>query len=286
VHATAKRVAAFAAAVLLGTGLLAPRAQAAPPAFSAWTLLQRIQQTATGHPGTYGVYVIDLQHPDQAVGYHHRDMFRSASTVKVPLVMYVLREAAAGRADLHEKLTYETGDWEPGTGTIQGSVKPGDRFAVEQLCELAITQSDNIATNMLLRRFGWTKVQAYAASLGAVFGQTAQDQRTVTPEGLALALRALDQYQAGLDRAGTARLLGWLEHTAFSDRLPGRLPPGTTVAHKIGSVPGQFHDVGLVYLKGHSYVISVYSHDTTESGATEGIAAISRAVYDYISVTR
>lgn len=285
-HASYKRIAVAAATVMMAAGLLAPHAEAATQPYNGWTLLQRIKQTVAGRPGTYGVYVMDLQHQNQAVGYNLHDSFRSASTVKVPLVMYVLREAAAGRVSLSEKLTYQTGDWEAGTGIIQGSVHAGDQLTVERLCELAITQSDNIATNMLLRRFGWTNIQQYAASLGTVFGKTADGVRTVTPEGMAMALRALDQYTAGIDRAGTMKLLAWLEHTAYRDRLPGGLPAGTTVANKIGSLPGSFHDVGLVYLNGHSYVITVYSNGTTEAQARSTIQAISRTVYDYIATSR
>jgi len=74
-------------------------------------------------------------------------------------------------------------------------------------------------------------------------------------------------------------------------RIKGKLPPGTAVAHKTGTIGGTVNDVGIIYLPdglGH-VAVSIFFKDTAEGKTKEieeKIAEISRFVYDYFYFTR
>ncbi len=68
-------------------------------------------------------------------------------------------------------------------------------------------------------------------------------------------------------------------------RIRGRLPPGTQVGHKTGTIGGATNDVGYIYLPGDAgHVVTVVFVRDSERGvpAREAvIAEISRAIYDF-----
>ena len=75
------------------------------------------------------------------------------------------------------------------------------------------------------------------------------------------------------------------------NRIKGKLPTKTEVAHRTGSsftnnvgMTGAINDIGIVKLpNGNQYLISVFVHNTTEVFKTgeEIIADISKAVWDH-----
>lgn len=80
-----------------------------------------------------------------------------------------------------------------------------------------------------------------------------------------------------------------LECQTGEGRLKGKLPHGTKVAHKTGTIGGTVNDAGIIYLPdglGH-VAITVFSKDTTAKTkeVEDIIARISRFVYDYFYFT-
>jgi beta-lactamase class A len=71
-----------------------------------------------------------------------------------------------------------------------------------------------------------------------------------------------------------------MTNTSFEDRLPGSLPEGTRVAHKIGSWETTFSDAGIVFPEGASgaeegYYVVVFSEGVPEGAARETIQDVS-----------
>lgn len=86
----------------------------------------------------------------------------------------------------------------------------------------------------------------------------------------------------------TKTLLAIMErcHTG-EDRLKGRLPEGTVVAHKTGSLMSIANDVGLVTLPdGSKFAIAVYIKGDTKDTEVQDrvIADLARAAYDYFLI--
>ena len=113
----------------------------------------------------------------------------------------------------------------------------------------------------------------------------ARDPRdTATPAAMTDLVTAIQTGKA-LKPNSTAALLAIMErcHTG-KGRLPGMLPPGTTVAHKTGSLNGTGNDTGVVTLPdGRIFVITVFVMQDHKGHELRDriMAEAARAAYDY-----
>ncbi|HEY5562815.1 MAG TPA: serine hydrolase [Clostridiaceae bacterium] len=83
-----------------------------------------------------------------------------ASTVKVPINLYIFTQIAEGKIDPNTSIEYTATDFETGTGSIQYE-SYGKEYTIKELQRLSIEQSDNVAINMLLRYVGIDKVHSF-----------------------------------------------------------------------------------------------------------------------------
>jgi beta-lactamase class A len=248
--------------------------------------MQKLQKTLNQYlaaqDGTYGVFVIDLT-TGQSLGINSDTVFPAASTFKLPMSLYILNLASQGKVDLNEQLAYQESDYEDGTGILQDSISVGDTYPIKELIKLAITQSDNIATHMLLDRFGIQNVYDYMHQLG---GQvTEYDDETIgtTPKEMARYMRSARGTKAVTDPALRQFLIDCLENTAFVDRTAAGVPEGVAVAHKIGTLPNVVNDVALVLAPDHPFIISAFSKDVNDDQAPQVITDVTRQVYDFLT---
>jgi len=108
---------------------------------------------------------------------------------------------------------------------------------------------------------------------------------TSTPEAMSQLLTRIFS-GAALNKANTAELIAIMARCRTGEaRLKGRLPPGTVVAHKTGTVGGSVNDVGVITLPGDAgqVVISVFvkKSDLPFERREAVIAEITRSVRDY-----
>lgn len=119
----------------------------------------------------------------------------------------------------------------------------------------------------------------------ARYGEDPRD--TATPEAMA-ELLALAFRGDGLSPASRDYLIRTMESSrSGTRRLKGLLPPGTTVAHKTGTMGGAINDVGIVELPdgaGHLAVAAfVNTLHRTEWRRERTIAEVARLLHDWFS---
>lgn len=242
-------------------------------------LIEQVRAFIATRPQTFGIYFKDLQ-TGATWGINEREPIHAASTIKVPLVLYVNHQVAAGRARMDDRVVYEPDrDLVGGAGILQRDGFPGKSYSLRILTNLSITISDNVATNMLFRHFGKDNVGAFMRSLGG---------EVIFPEGRRISTaRDMGRYvEAVLDFARRHPLLGGrmlddMGHSIFHVGLPGLLPQKVFVAHKEGDIAGVADDVGIVF-SDRPYVLAILSKgvDDIDRGF-EDIARISKIVYDF-----
>ena len=93
---------------------------------------------------------------------HNADLvFRSASTIKTPMMIHALRECMKGLRSLDEQISIG----EPLTDS-----RIFDRFdnsaSLWKLLYFMITVSDNTSTNVIIREFGFDGLNEYFRSIG------------------------------------------------------------------------------------------------------------------------
>ena len=236
--------------------------------------------------------------------------FPLASVIKLPIAAYAFALADAGKLDLAQPFPVAREEMtEPGI-LAEHFRHPGVAISTLNAIELSITQSDNGATDLVLKRVGGpAAVNAWLASKGMaglnvgnhmlkqVFADpppaALPDERTATPRAMAQFLAELHKGRL-LKPASTATLLDILGRTA-GERIKLHLPAHAEVRHKTGTLFGQgtmsVNDVGYILSPGADPIaIAIFITDSPQSVAhnvrDNVIGHIARSIFDYFELGR
>jgi beta-lactamase class A len=227
----------------------------------------------------------------------HGDLeLHAASTMKVPVMVELYRQADSGERSLDHELVlanafrsivdgspYSLGRADDSDAALYELV--GHRVTVRELCVRMIARSSNLATNALIELVDPRRVQATVESLGTTRMQVrrgVEDQKafdrglsnTTTARDLLVVMAALARGLAASREAcrEMVAILGLQEHR---DLIPAGLPPGTMVAHKTGSITRILHDAAIVDPHGaRPYVLVVLTRGFDDE--VDGARAIAR----------
>ncbi|UIJ70976.1 class A beta-lactamase [Aurantimonas sp. HBX-1] len=276
------------AASLMPGGAARSFAQTGEQAFA-----QRLADIEAGLQGRLGVAVLDTASGRRWL-HRGNERFPMCSTFKVVACGAVLARVDAGEEDLDRRIVFAKSDlvtYSPVTETKVG----GKGMTLAEICEAAMTESDNTAGNIILDSLGGpAAVTAFARSLGDPATRldrietdlneaTPGDPRdTTTPDGMTTSLAAL-AFGGRLSPASTRQLTGWMRANKTGDaRLRAGVPKDWDVGDKTGTGDrGTANDVAILYPpKREPVIVSVY---VTETEAAIGernaaIAEVGRAV--------
>lgn len=118
---------------------------------------EKLRDTITGliseWDGTYGVAVHDLDDPSVMMAVGGTQFLPTASTIKVPILVELLRQAEAGDLSLQSEVELVEDEQLGGSGILK-SLSPGLRLTLRDAAMLMIVLSDNTATNLVLDAVG------------------------------------------------------------------------------------------------------------------------------------
>jgi beta-lactamase class A len=235
--------------------------------------------------------------------------FHAASTMKVPVMLEIYREARDGELSLDARLPIHNEFKSIADGSAF-SVSPDDDSeltlykkvggteTVRELLRLMITESSNLATNILIERVTPRKVMRLMRGMGARDVRVLRGvedgkafergmNNTTTARDLLILLCAIAEERA-ISRSASREMADVLAAQKFNEGIPAGLPAGLRVAHKTGSITKIEHDAAIVYPPGRSpYVLVVLVRGIAEEArAHRLIADISRAVYESLDERR
>ena len=227
--------------------------------------------------------------------------FHAASTMKVPVMIELFRQAKAGTLSLSDPLpirnefrsivdgsTYSLSEGDDSDREIYAAV--GKTLTLRELCDAMITVSSNFGTNLLIDRVGVKNIRETVSRLNAdgmqvlrgVEDAKAFDKglnNSTTAAGLATLFARLGR-GAAVDPQADAEMIAILKRQKFKDAIPAGLPPGTSVAHKTGNITRIHHDAGIVYgPRPYVLVILVRGIEDKKESARL-IAQLSALVYE------
>lgn len=227
------------------------------------------------------------------------------SVYKLPIAISTLRRVDAGQLRLDSLVTVTAADFAPNHSPLRdGAAGKPISVSVDSLLMLMIAESDNTASDVLLRLAGGPgavtrdvnalgvseiRVDRTERELASARDSEADPRDTGTPDAMADLLVAIQTGQ-GLSAGSHRRLLQAMQQTRTGpNRIRALLPAGTPVAHKTGTGTPMTNDAGLITLPegaGHVAIV-VFVRSTAGSAASRErvIAEIARAVYDYFSST-
>jgi beta-lactamase class A len=236
---------------------------------------------------------------------HAADAFPMQSVYKLPIAMAMLHAVEQGRFTLDQKIRFLPSDRiaPDQYSQLQQEHPHGDAdVPIEDLLRLAVSNSDGVASDMLVRSLGGPPApDAYVRSLGIsgihivdteqALGREVklEDRNSAEPRALVALLRLLAD-RSPLSPQHTQLLLGWMTASHTGDhRIRALLPPGTVVADKTGTsgsarnFTSATNDVGLITLPdGRKLAIAILVADAAAPSAVREhvIAEIAQAVYD------
>ena len=213
--------------------------------------LEALRECLKGRVG----YIIESSDGLTNLRENERCVFPSASIIKLAILWAVFRRVAEGRASVSDTAAMRYEDIVGGYGILK-DLHPGIELTVGDMCSLMICYSDNVATNMLIDRFGIGYINEEVRSCGLT--DTELNRKMMDSEAKA---KGLDNYTSPLDVVNLLKL--YLDSNRISkplrEEMTGILlrqfcnnfqahfmPEGFRFAHKTGDLPGTLHDVGVL----------------------------------------
>jgi len=223
-------------------------------------------------------------------------LFHAASTMKIPVMIEVFRQALDGRFSMNDSLVV-INDF--------GSIVDGSRYSIEddsddaiytrlgrpmsirELVNNMITVSSNLATNLLIDFVCADSVQRTIENLGTRSMRVLRGvedikafrqghNNTATAADLALLLKTI-LHGPPVSVDADHEMVEILLDQHFNEMIPEGLPVGTRVAHKTGWITGIHHDAAIVYPdEGEPYVLVIL---------TEGIELYSESAQLGVAIT-
>lgn len=250
--------------------------------------LDRIIQNNAHESELESVSIVARSTDGLQLEYRPDALHRSASLIKVPIMMTILDAVRHGSLTLDQLVPAPAPAG--GSGVLQ--ILRRQPYSVGDLLALMIVVSDNMATNALINLVGMPAVNDWSDRAGlteTVLGRhmmaSADSSRGrenfTTARDMAL---ILDGVSAGrLPDSNDA--LGILLGQQSDGGLPEYLPDGWMLAHKTGELDGLRHDAGIVMTEADHRATVVVMCDgfggvDGTARASSVIRAVGREVYE------
>ena len=227
-------------------------------------------------------------------------VFHAASTMKIPVMIELFHQVREGKLKFDDPLPiqnefhslvdgslYTPDPTDNSESDLYKAV--GQARTLSQLCELMITVSSNLATNLLMEKLGVDNIRAtvhglHAAGMNVLRG--VEDNKayekgmnnTTTARGLLILLEAIAKGQA-VDPDSSRQMVDILARQKFNEAIPAGLPAGTRVAHKTGELTKIHHDAAIVYAL-RPFVLVILVRGMAESKDSAALMAdVTRRIY-------
>ena len=267
-------------------------------------LSKEISTLITKSDGDYAIAFADLKTGDTLFINAH-EKFHAASTMKVPVMIELYKQAHVGKFSLNDSVLIKT----EFTSIVDGSMykmdvdvdsetilyeQVGKKIPIRDLMYQMITKSSNLATNILIELVDAKNVTATMRELGAPDIEVLRgvEDLKAFSQGLSNSTTAYDLMKIfeaiGMDWIISEQVCEEIRSVLldqhFNDIIPALLPEEVRIAHKTGSITGVKHDSGLIVLPtGHKYVLVLLSKELVdEDKGVETLALISKKVYEYV----
>ena len=244
-----------------------------------------IAALAARHTGTLGVAAQNLATGAQVL-VNADEVFPTASVIKLPILVELMRRAVEGRISLDERVELRAEDQRGGSGILK-ALAPGLQPTLRDAATLMIVLSDNTATNLVLDALGGVDpVNAAMDELGLptirlhnridfdVIGSDVRRLGESSPRDMARLVAGIagrrvfgpQVSEAVEDVLGAQQYLDqvprYLQVEPYARDLG--ITPEITVANKTGFFTGTRADTGIVRFRGDGFAYAVFHHGSAD----------------------
>ncbi|MBV9767246.1 MAG: serine hydrolase [Acidobacteriaceae bacterium] len=253
---------------------------------------ERVKTKLQGFPGKVSLYAKNLD-TGLSYGIDAEAPVRTASTIKLAIMIECFAEVAEGKLKWSEPLKVTEDEKVSGSGVVQ-DLSDGDELPIRDLMDLMIVLSDNTATNLILNHIGGNAVNARMMQLGLqqtrVMRKILGDGTNLKPfpSGITEEGAKSDNKKWGIGRSSPREMVAILEklyrgelvNKAASEEMLtilkrqrdhdsiGRDMKDVTIANKSGALDHLRSDVGIIYSKQGPIAMALTVEDIPEINYT------------------
>ncbi len=251
---------------------------------SAQPLADVLRARTAGFQGTVSLYAKNLD-TGTTIDIRGSEPVRTASTIKLPIMLAVFDAVEHGRARWSEPLTVTEAEKVSGSGIIGSEISDGVQLPIRDVLHLMIVLSDNTATNMILERFTADAVNAYLDRIGikttrslrkvrgdgnqlkaptgwSAAGKLPENQKyglgVSTPRDMVSILEKLERGEI-VSPDASKEIIAILKRCQDNQGIRRRITD--PVANKTGALDALRSDVGIVYSKGGRIAMAITVDD-------------------------
>jgi len=268
------------------------------------SLQAKIQAEFAKYPkGSFALAFQEVGTEDKLLLNAHQ-LYHAASTMKTPVLAEVFKQIERGKFSLSDSLEvyntfksiYDGSDYalDPSNDSEQDLYRRiGTKVTIADLLYRMITQSSNLATNIMIDQVGANKVMKTMHRIGAdemKILRGVEDGKAfahgmnnmVSAYGLMVLFNEIAQGKM-VSKKASEEMVEILLKQHFRGIIPAKLPSTVRVANKTGWITNICHDSGIVYLPdGRKYVLILLSKGLDENTAHEALSTVSEYVYRYM----
>ncbi len=242
-------------------------------ALTAQPLQEALRARIGEFQGTVALYAKNLD-TGESVGIRPADPVRTASTIKLPILLATFDLVAAGKAKWTEPLTLTAQEKVSGSGILGVEFSDGVQLPLRDVTHLMMVLSDNTATNMVLERITADAVNAYLDRIGmkatrsmrkvrgdgnqlkaaqgfSAAGRLPENQKyglgVSTPLDMVTILERLERGEI-VNPEASKEILAVMRRCQDENGVRRKLS-GVTIANKTGALDALRSEVALVYSK-------------------------------------
>ena len=215
----------------------------------------------------------------------------SASIIKVPIMLAIFNEVKNGKANLNDMIFVTQNDILYDTEIFENGEK---KYSINELINWMIIESDNTATNVLLKHFGMENVNNYIANVLKVKSTYLQrymlDKKAIesglnnyTSQKDMLDIFTLLYNKEILNEELCVIAINILYNQRCQDQIMRYIFEPIKFAHKTGALDYLNHDVGVMNINNKMFYIGVSVYNSNnKKGNRKLIGNIGKKIYDYL----
>lgn len=235
-----------------------------PPSRNSQSLDSRVSAEVAPFKGKVYLFAKNLE-TGRTYSYNGDERVRTASTIKIPVMIEVFARVADGKAKWTDELVLTKAARYSGSGILP-ELSDGLRLTLQDCVRLMMTLSDNTATNMVLDYIGTDAVNARMNSLGfkstrlmrrvgsggeSADGKIADNKRfglgATTPHEMVEIMEKLDRGEI-VSQAACKEMIDLMKREQARYAI-GRTMPGVPMASKYGALDALRSCVAILYSK-------------------------------------
>ena len=237
--------------------------------------------------GDWSYLICNLQKPQETICLNEHLLHKSASMIKV----LILATLCASDLDFNEKISIDYVPHVEGGGALQ-EMDSDTKVSIKALASLMIVLSDNLATNILIKKLGMNNIQNYADKLNL---KQTKIQRYMmdfeaSKQGRENYLTVNDYHKLLCHIYDNRHLLrfniAWqiLARQQFRDRIPYYWDEDIVFHHKTGMLDFVEHDGGILEADFGTYSIIIFASNL-KSNAIGGreMGKLGQYIYNYLA---